>query len=214
LAVILTNSNLMSELKEQIKSKAFKTFLKYGFRSVTMDDLCKELTMSKKTLYQFFSNKEELLKESIASFQAEKQKQSDNLQTIAKNPIELIFLVLKGYMDDAKVNNAQKYQDLKKYYYDIWSEAVHCNESYVSNKIIENLREGIKAGLYREEINERVIAKLFYHKSMLLSDQESFPATEFNPKEVIRELVTYHLNGICTEKGRKLTNEYIKKYFK
>lgn len=204
----------MSELKEQIKSKAFKTFLKYGFRSVTMDDLCKELTMSKKTLYQFFSNKEELLKESIASFQAEKQKQSDNLQAIAKNPIELIFLVLKGYMDDAKVNNAQKYQDLKKYYYDIWSEAVNCNESYVSNKIIENLREGIQAGLYREEINERIIAKLFYHKSMLLSDQENFPATEFSPKEVIRELVTYHLNGICTEKGRKLMNEYIKKYFK
>ncbi|MBK8844791.1 MAG: helix-turn-helix transcriptional regulator [Saprospiraceae bacterium] len=77
----------MSELKEQIKFKAFQTFLKYGFRSVTMDDLCKELTMSKKTLYQFFSNKEELLTECIASFQARNQEQSDAIQKEASNPI-------------------------------------------------------------------------------------------------------------------------------
>lgn len=203
----------MSEVKEQIKLKAFQTFLKYGFRSVTMDDLCKELTMSKKTLYQFFANKEELLKECITSFQCTKQKESDALQKEAANPIELIFLVFRNMMKDAHLNNHQKYMDLKKYYYDIWENAINANQDYVINKIVSNIEEGKKAGYYRKEINERIIAKIFYQKSMLLSDNDNFPITEFSPKEVISELVIYHLNGICTEKGRKIMEEYIKKYF-
>ena len=203
----------MSEVKEQIKLKAFQTFLKYGFRSVTMDDLCKELTMSKKTLYQFFANKEELLKECIASFQAMKQKQSDEMQAKASNPIELIFLVFRNFMNEAQTNNHQKYLDLKKYYFDIWENAINCNEQYVITKIMDNLQEGKKAGYYRDNLNEKIIAKIFYQKSMLLSDQDNFPITEFHPVEVIQELVVYHLNGICTDKGRKLINEYTIKYF-
>ena len=206
-------NNIMSELKEQIKFKAFQTFLKYGFRSVTMDDLCKELTMSKKTLYQFFSNKEELLTECIASFQARNQEQSDAIQKEASNPIELIFLVFRHFMKEAQQNNHQKYLDLKKYYFDIWENANTCNEHYVINKILDNLQEGKKAGLYREDLNEKIIAKLFYQKTLLLSDQDFFPINEFRPVEVIHELVVYHLNGICTDKGRKLINDYIIKYF-
>jgi len=157
-----------------------------------MDDLCKELTMSKKTLYQFFSNKEELLTECIASFQARNQEQSDAIQKEASNPIELIFLVFRHFMKEAQQNNHQKYLDLKKYYFDIWENANSCN---------------------REDLNEKIIAKLFYQKTLLLSDQDFFPINEFRPVEVIHELVVYHLNGICTDKGRKLINDYIIKYF-
>ena len=116
-------------------------------------------------------------------------------------------------MDEALTNNHQKYLDLKKYYFDIWENAINCNEQYVITKISDNLKEGKQAGLYREELNEKIIAKIFYQKSMLLSDQDNFPINEYRPVEVIQELVVYHLNGICTDKGRKLIKEYIIKYF-
>nr|WP_287421796.1 TetR/AcrR family transcriptional regulator [Candidatus Brachybacter algidus] len=81
----------------------------HGFRSVTMDfHLCKELTMSKKTLYQFFSNKEELLTECIASFQARNQEQSDAIQKEASNPLELIFLVFRHFTEGGPTKTINK----------------------------------------------------------------------------------------------------------
>lgn len=203
----------MTNTKEIIQEKAVQVFLKYGFRAVTMDDLSKELSISKKTLYRYFTNKEDLLKESIQTFQQMKQSQSDELQKTAKDPIEMIFLVIKSHLDKSRINFVSNFLDLKKYYHDIWEEVVTCNENYVHNKILKNIEKGIELGLYRPEINKDIIAHLFYHKSIFLSDPGNQILKKFSSVVLIKELVTYHLNGICTDKGRTLLNEYLHTYF-
>ncbi|MCO6461993.1 MAG: TetR/AcrR family transcriptional regulator [Saprospiraceae bacterium] len=204
----------MDKTKEIINKKAIQVFLKYGFRAVTMDDLCKELTISKKTLYRYFSNKEELLKECIHSFQKSKINQADQIIKKAADPIEKIFLVIKSHLDYRDINHVTGFWDLQKYYYDIWNDVVCFNKSYIHNMMIKNMEEGIAAGLYREDLNTEIIAKLFNHRSLILSDSGNVLFENYSTKEVIKELITYHLNGICTDKGRKLMNEYLDNYFK
>ena len=203
----------MTNTKDIIEEKAVQVFLKYGFRSVTMDDLSKELSISKKTLYRYFTNKEDLLKESIRSFQQMKQSQSEELQNTAKDPIEMIFLVIKSHLDKSRINFVSNFLDLKKYYHDIWEEVVSCNENFVRKKILKNIEKGIELGLYRPEINKEIIAHLFYHKSIFISDPNNHVLKNFSSVVIIKELVTYHLNGICTTKGRTLLNNYLHTYF-
>lgn len=203
----------MSQLKEQIKEKAIHTFLRYGFRSVTMDDLARELGMSKKTLYQNFANKEDLLNEVLESSQEMKNCYLDTVSTLAANPVEMVFIVFQYLLEESEQRSPNYVYDLKKYYYQTWERFVTANEQNTIRKIIDNLQAGKEEGLYRPEINETIIARLFYRKAAIFEDKEVFPEKEFDRRDLVRELLEYHLNGICTERGRELIPVYAKKYF-
>lgn len=203
----------MSQLKNQIKEKALKCFMQFGFRSVTMDDLAKELGMSKKTLYQNFENKEDLLIEVLESCDETKKSHMEQLSKSAANPVEMVYLVFQYLLNDSDKKNPNYIYDLKKYYHQVWQKFIRGSEQFTTEKIILNLNAGKVAGLYRPEMNERIIAKMFYHKTTIFMDKDIFPEDIFLKKEIIREMLEYHLHGICTDKGRELIPIYTKKYF-
>ncbi len=193
--------------------KAFDIFVKYGFRAVTMDDLAKEMSISKKTLYQHFSNKEDVIREALQAYHKRHRAKMDIIQKVTQNPIEVIFLVVKNFIDEAKNVNIMKFLDLKKYYFEIWQESTISTEEYFCDRISKNLERGIASGYYRADLNKSIIAKLFYHQALALSDQNNSLLNVYPFQEFMREIVTYHLNGVCNDKGRELLNDFLKQYF-
>ena len=201
------------DTKDLLGYKAFEIFVRYGFRAVTMDDLAKEMSISKKTLYQHFNNKEDVIRQALNVYHKRQKTKMENIQKEAQNPIEVIFLVFKILIGESKDVNIMNFLDLKKYYFDIWQNSANSNEEYFCNRISTNLERGMAIGFYRPDLNRDIIAKLFYHLALALTSQDNNLLNEYPLRDFIRQIVTYHLNGVCTDEGRTILENYIKQYF-
>lgn len=197
------------DTKSKILNKSKELFFKLGVKSVTMDDLARELGISKKTLYKFFDNKSDLVNAVLLQHFDDDKKNVENVIKNADNAIEEIMMIAKNGMKQFRKLHPSSIYDLKKYYPKAWTIVEKFKSEYVHCSIIENLTRGKKQGYYRPEIHEDVIAKLYSNNIDLLVSPSNFPATEYNFAELYKEFLIYHLHGIVTEKGYKYlkTNE-------
>lgn len=202
----------MSDLKNLIKNKATHCFLRFGFRSVTMDDLANQLGISKKTLYQNFTTKEELLHEVLKDKEKERDAKMESFAKSASNPVEMLYGVFQEMLEESEKQSPNYIFDLKKYYHQVWEYFIQKIEKTSIERIKANIKEGKKQGLYRAEINEDIIAGLFYHNAIMFTEQEMIPSNVIQRRTFIKEMLEYHLHGICTDAGRSLIPQYTKKY--
>ena len=120
---------------------------------------------------------------------------------IGFNAIEELFeisIFMNKIMRDQ--NPATEY-DLKKYYPHHHQKTVKARREGIYNYILLNLKKGKKEGLYREEMNKEIIAKLYLSRSENIHFNELFTVEEFTSIKLFLELLTYHVRGIATEKG-------------
>ena len=197
------------ELKD-ILSRTFDLYKKYAIKSVTMDDVAGELGISKKTLYQFVSNKNELVEKVIQSEMEHANKCHESIKLMNLNAIEALFEVSKLMNDLLKNHNPALYFDLKKYYPTLFKEVIAIKREKAYESVLNNLKNGIKEGFYRKEINPDIIAKIYVSRIEHNYDNSIFSIAEVTSIEVFNEVLIYHLHGICNEKGLKILNEKLK----
>ncbi|RLD81342.1 MAG: TetR/AcrR family transcriptional regulator [Bacteroidetes bacterium] len=197
------------ELKD-ILSKTFELYEKYAIKSVSMDDVARELGISKKTLYQFVTNKSELVAMVIQSEMELAGKRHENIQTMKLNSIEELFEVSKLMNDRLKNHNPALFFDLKKYYPTLFKKITEIKREKAYESVLNNLKKGIKEGLYRKEVNPDIIAKIYVSRIEQSYDNSIFSIAEVTSIEVFNEVLIYHLHGICNEKGLKILNEKLK----
>src|SRR5512138_97505 len=163
------------ELKTRnIADRARGVFLKYGIRSVSMDDICRELGMSKKTLYRYFGNKSDLvsriLQQSLEDFES-------NINAVSVNGHNAIdvLLELSHVIDEHMqgVSLAISF-DLQKYYPEIYHEYLVKKREFASGHLRQNIEKGIHEGYYRQDLNSALIAKLYMQKIEDLHDPNYF----------------------------------------
>ena len=191
----------MNEELKNILLKARDLYMKYGIKSITMDDVARELGISKKTLYQYVTDKDDLVGKFIDYEIAIRQEEICKCFRIGLNAVEELFeisLFMNKMMRDQ--NPATEY-DLKKYYPQHFQKTLNARREGVYNYILLNLKKGIKEGLYRKEMNKEVIAKLYLWRIENTQLSELFSAEEFSSIRLFVELLTYHVRGIATEKG-------------
>jgi AcrR family transcriptional regulator len=191
----------MNEELKNILSKARDLYMKYGIKSITMDDVARELSISKKTLYQYVADKDDLVGKFIDNEIAIRQEEICKCFRIGLNAVEELFeisLFMNKMMRDQ--NPATDY-DLKKYYPQHFQKTVNARREGVYNYILINLKKGIKEGLYRKEMNKEVIAKLYLWRIENSQISELFSVEEFSSIKLFVELLNYHVRGIATEKG-------------
>ena len=149
-------------MKEKIIAKATEMFLKLGFKSVTMDDIACEMCISKKTIYKFFMNKELLIEEGTEKVQTEIKRKIVEIQSKEHNAIEENFVIKHMLTDIFKKSNTSPMYQLQKYYPNIYKNLVENEFLIFKDCVGANIRKGINEGLYRKDINEKVILKFYF----------------------------------------------------
>ncbi len=193
-----------------ILGKVKVLYNKYGIRSVTMDDVSRELGISKKTLYQYVRDKTELVEKIV---ELEIEKYSCFLEQLVErnlNAIEELFEVQKMISRMLREHNPSQEYDLKKYYPEQYAQILKIRRERMYTNILNNLKKGKADGLYRSELNEEIIAKVQLLRMETSFDTEIFTLEEVMSAKVFFEIFIYHIRGIANDKGIELLEKKLK----
>ena len=193
---------------ERIISGGEELFLKAGIKSVTMDDIAKHLGMSKKTIYQFFRDKNELV---IALVQKKLKEDEDKMvEIVAKsgNVIEGMINMMKCSEDIFSRINPIVIHDLQKYHPDAWKQFQNFKSGVIVQTLEELLKKGIEQGYIRADIDVKIIARMRMIQVEMGFNTAIFPHSEFNVWKVQQQFHEHFNYGICTLEGYKLLDEY------
>lgn len=175
-----------------------------------MDDIAKQIGMSKKTIYQYFADKDELV---YAFMQIGMEEQMREMKAVAEqseNVIEELHLsMIKTREMFSKVNPMMLFE-LKKYHPKAWELFHQCKEGEIQEHLIKTLQKGIKEGFFRSNIDVEILARMRVELFQIIFDSKVFPPTQFNFLEVNLQLFEHFVYGIITLKGLNLLNQYKK----
>lgn len=204
----------MDEELKSILNKVKCLYLKYGIKSVTMDDVARELGISKKTLYQYVADKDELVRKVVDMTIDERVSYMEALDMSGKNPIEEVLETSRCINQILREYSHVSEYDLRKYYPDIYNAMRVVRRKHIYNMVHDNIKRGKKEGLYRKEINEDIIARLHVLRIDSIAENDVFSLEEYLSPKFFNELFEYHLRGIVNEAGWKILEENLKKYKK
>lgn len=196
------------EPKERILVRAHELFNKYGIRSVSMDDISAGLGMSKKTLYQYFADKEEIVDACFSGVMENNRHQCLANQKKAENPIHELFLAFDMTQEMFADMNPSVLYDLKKYHPAAFKKFHEFKYGFMYKVISSNLETGIKDELYRSGIDVDVLTRLRIESVMLPFDAEIFPNNRTHLIHIEQQLFEHFLYGLATIKGQKLIQKY------
>lgn len=207
--VSLVLSLLMeNEPQNKILNGAKELFFMYGLKRVTMDDICQHIGMSKKTLYLYFKNKEELIESLLVKNLSENKKEFENIFKNSNNSIQEIILLMDHLAEMFSEINPHVFYDLQKYHQVVWKQFKEFKEDFLFQMIVNNLEKGIQEGLYRKTINKDILAKLRIQETEMALNPLLFHKEKYKIAEIQLELLDHFLHGITTIKGHKLINKY------
>ena len=199
-----------STISERILAETESLFMQYGIRSVTMDDISRALAISKKTIYQHFKDKDEIvLRVAERVFEKERQIMSQ-MHEQGENVIHEMVLISKYIREYVSSTNPSAIHDLQRFYKEAWDIFLAFQQD--SLKLIEDtISKGMVEGYFRSDINARILA-IYRSETISLSfDQRLFPRKQFDPRLVQTQLFDQFINGIVTDKGRALYHKYSEK---
>lgn len=198
------------EPQEKIQKTALELFFKYGIKRVTMDDIAKELGMSKKTIYQFYKEKDDLVNQLTEVELLKETHKFEEIKNQATDPIHEIVLISNKMREMMQHINPVFFLDLQKFYPTAFMQFQKFKENCAQNDILRNIKEGKAAGVYREDLDEEFVARyrLAQIDMLMFGNYFSFDRISFiKSHELVLDMFVY---GICTVKGHKLINNYKK----
>ena len=191
-------------MKEEVRKLLETTihlFLRYGIRSVTMDDVAREMGISKKTIYQHFSDRSALVDAAVGFHLGYMQEKCLEIFGQQENPIDQLLEVARFFHSITRQMNPSLLLDLKKLFPTSWKRVNDHRTDFIEKQVLDNLQRGIVMGLYRDDLNIEIVARLYIHLIELIIDDELFPKVKYTYRELQKELVNYHIHGISTNKG-------------
>ncbi|MBA2250504.1 MAG: TetR/AcrR family transcriptional regulator [Chitinophagaceae bacterium] len=198
------------EIKDRIKHKADDLFRRYGIRNITMDEIAGQMGISKKTIYLYYADKDELVDEVITDMLQFNQLRCDSDREIAVNAIHEIFLAMEMIKEMFENMNPSILYDLEKNHPNTFARFLEHKNKYLLQILKDNIERGIKQKLYRPEVNADIVARIRLETMFLPFNQEIFPKNKFRLAEVERHLIEYYLFGIASLKGYELILKYQK----
>jgi TetR/AcrR family transcriptional regulator, cholesterol catabolism regulator len=191
----------MEEKEKFIIQKAFDLFYKFGIRSVSMDDISRELGISKKTLYGYFKNKEELLERGMYSRQQESVMSFTQISDTAENAIDSLLEVSLRVSIYMQGISSIFMHDLEKYYPESSKKHQGINREHIFNKIKDNLTIGIKEGIYRDDLSVDLVARLYVQRLEDLLNPDFHSTEKVSFSKIFKVMFENHIRGISNQKG-------------
>lgn len=190
------------ETADRIVQAAYHLFIKFGIRSITMDDVARELSVSKKTLYRCFKDKDELVSFTIARHIAHMNNSIEQIQQREEDPILQIVNIADFVVHFKKEMNPAVLYDLRKYHPETYVLLTEHRDNTAYLNIKQNIESGISKGYFRADLDVEVITRIWVFMVFALFENEIFSGSEISFERAYREMVGYHLHGITTEAGR------------
>lgn len=196
------------ETKERIVGKAHELFMRYGIRSVSMDEVANQLGMSKKTIYQFYADKDALVEDVIDIELNSNKLECARYREKSENPIHEIFIAVDMLLELLTKMNPAVIFDLERYHPKAFKKHNEFKNKFLYAIIKENLDMGKQDGLYREEIQSDIMARFRLAAIFLVFNPELFPIGKNTLPAVITEITDNFLYGLATARGHKLIRKY------
>jgi len=193
----------MDERLNKIIFTTIELFNKYGIRSVSMDDICTEMGISKKTLYQYVNNKSEIVEHMldylneyiIEIFEESRSKNLNAIDTLLD-----FSEALGDVFRQIKTNPSIDY-DLKKYYSDVYKKHCEKRDKKVILHIANNIKQGIEEGLYRKDLKIDLIANLYKNKMENIAEPDFLVDGKYSFYKIHKVMIESHIRGIANNEG-------------
>jgi TetR/AcrR family transcriptional regulator, cholesterol catabolism regulator len=199
---------IFMEAKERILVKSHELFNRYGIRSVSMDDIAAQLGMSKKTLYQYYTDKDDLVNAVFDTVLITNKSQCSDCIRKGENAIHEVFLSFDMVEEMLKNMNPSVMFDMQKYHPSAFKKFDDFRNGFLYKVIKANLERGIREELYRQDIDTEVLSRYRLHSVLLSFSQEVFPSNKTNLAYIEQQLLESFLYGLATPKGQKLIQKY------
>jgi AcrR family transcriptional regulator len=198
------------ELKTRILENASELFSKKGIKSMTMSDIANESGISKRTLYEVFHDKEELLEECVNIHINKADKEIKILTDNSENVVDSLMRIYAKHLKEAKSINKSVIHDLKKYHPQIY-ERVESRQQSGIDKFIPLLHRGVEQGLLRNDVNFEVVLWLLKCQFKTVMEDDYMPTDKYSTEEFIRVIILNFIRGIATPLGSEKIDSVIEK---
>ncbi len=176
-----------------------------------MDDIARELGISKKTLYQWVENKEDLLQRVIEHRHCREEADMERMRAEAHDAMDaLIRMGRYGAKAFGEVSPNFLF-DVQKYYPKLWHGIDRENQEFFVARMEQNLERGMAERLYRSDLHPGIIARLFVHMltGLFMFEDRLLTNPQDNLVQIFNQMLLYHIYGIATDKGRELIKDYL-----
>lgn len=198
------------EVREKVIVISGELFRKNGIKSITMDDVAAKLGMSKRTLYEMFKDKETLLRECILRQQRLMSEYVNELMSASMNVIEVMLSCYQRSVENFRNTNYRFFEDIKKY--PGLSDLLHKTRELESDEAMAYFRLGVEQGLFRNDVNFVIMNFLLHEQINILIHTDI--CDQFSFMEVYEVIMLTYIRGLCTDKGLRLLDDYIREYRK
>lgn len=195
-------------MEKEIIKATLPLFLKIGFKNVTMDDVARNMSISKKTIYEHFENKKALIEAAVNTLILNVGHEVEVIQKAAENPIAAIYKVKTMVLQYLRDEENSPQIQLQKYYPEIYQKFKFKEFDLLGNHFRSSLQQGIEMNLFRQDIDIDFISRIYFSGLRNIRDIQLFPRTQFQIEELMGLFFEYHLRGISTDKGITLLNQY------
>jgi len=197
------------DIKDRIIQQAGRLFFQYGVKSTSMDEVASSLGISKRTIYENFRDKEDLLLSYLKQVCEDRKKTVQELMERFDNVVE-VFLHIMEIHKTATFANIKFYEDIYRYYPNV--DAFLKEESHKANEFfVQFLKKGVEQGVIRENLNIEVVAFLVEESTSIYMRASHIDKFPFSFSELISTVMVNFIRGISTEKGIKIVDEYLEK---
>ncbi|MDG5767130.1 TetR/AcrR family transcriptional regulator [Balneolales bacterium ANBcel1] len=199
-------------MKDKIQKTALELFKKHGIHYVSLDLIAKSLGISKKTIYNHFKNKEEIVHRCIEQYFEERTVQNDAILEEAEHTIEALVKVIKSSLKHTARINPLMFEEIIRYYPEVSSLITekHYSKRYI--RLREMIEQGKKEGLFKKHINSDIMAKVFLSQINLTMDYDTFPLDEYSREDLVEHIFFSFISGISTYKGQAVITEYLEEH--
>jgi len=201
----------VEEKKIELIARCAVVFLRLGVRSVTMEDLAREIGVSKKTLYVHFHDKSELINQIIDQKLALDRSVCEMGIEQGENAIDSMLLISRSVIENISSISPTVFFDLKKHYPEAWQKMADHKWGFVYTMFLENIRRGMDEGLYRTNMDPDIIARLYVASTDLIMAGEVYPWPEYHYGKVFLETFRFHIRGMASDEGIAYLKERIKR---
>jgi AcrR family transcriptional regulator len=178
---------MFTEQQEKWLKRVEELFFKLGIKSLTMDDVARELGISKKTLYSFVENKDDLVAKVMERHMAEQCQVDEALHAAASDAVDEMVRIIQQIITDFGKMKPNVVHEMQKYHRDVWNKINDFQQNYILNVARQNLEWGRREGLYRTEFDLETAARFYIAGAMAIFDDRYFPKPPYNYDFLFKE---------------------------
>ena len=197
------------KLRTKLIETAHQLYMRVGIKSVSMDDIARKMGVSKKTVYQVVSTKEDLIRLVMEADTCRDLEMIVHNREESHDAIDEFLRNSRYHIREMRQISPTTMYDLQKYYPSIWHEQMKAHQEEFESSILRNVERGMEEGLYRSDLVPDIVATLYVATVLMVVDTSVFPAHERTISDIIFHHSQYHLNGIVNQFGRQRMEEYL-----